>query len=77
MKSYLRRAGIIVPFILLIYIITYMIVSWKPDKTAPNGFIAQEVVWNKLERIEQTLNKLGEYQFRCNRKTLQSYYNGF
>lgn len=54
-----------------------MIVSWKPDKTAPAGFIAQEVVWNKLERIEQTLNKLGEYQFRCNRKTLQSYYNGF
>ncbi|XP_070763618.1 probable polypeptide N-acetylgalactosaminyltransferase 8 [Enoplosus armatus] len=59
MKTYLRRAGIIGFFLLLIYIIVYMIVSRRAGKSFP-GLTDQEVVRRKLDSIELTLNKLAK-----------------
>lgn len=64
MKSHLRRAGIIGAFLLLIYVIIYTSVSWRAGRSFPEGPTDQEVVRRKLDRIEQTLNKLGESQLR-------------
>lgn len=68
MKTYMRIAGITGVFSLLIYIIIYLIMSWRAGKSFPEGVADQDVVWRKLDQIEQTLNKLGEYQFRSNLK---------
>lgn len=65
MRTYMRRAGITGAFLLLIYIIIYVIGSWRAGKSSP-GVTDQEVVWKKLDQIQQTLNNLGEYQFRSN-----------
>lgn len=57
MKAYLRKAGIIAPVLLFIYIFFYM-TSWRADKSFPEGPTDQELVMRKLDRIEQTLNNL-------------------
>lgn len=64
MKTYLRRTGVIAPFLLLTYLFIYMIVNWREEKSFPGAFKDQEVVRSKLDRIEETLNKVGEYQTR-------------
>lgn len=60
MKTYMQRAGIIGAFLFLIYVIFYMIVGLKTDTCFSQGLPGQEVVRRKLDRIEETLNKLGE-----------------
>ncbi|XP_051237520.1 probable polypeptide N-acetylgalactosaminyltransferase 8 [Dicentrarchus labrax] len=60
MKTYLRKAGIIGTVLLLIYIIIYMIASWRTGRSFSEGFTDREVVRRKLDRIEQTLNKLAK-----------------
>lgn len=60
MRTFVRRAGIIGAFLLLIYVIIYMSASWSTGKTFPEGVTDQEVLRRKLDRIENTLNKLGE-----------------
>ena len=56
----MRRAGIIGAFSLLMYMIIYMSRSWSTGKTFPEGVTDQEAVRKQLDRIENTLNKLGE-----------------
>lgn len=65
MKAYLRRSGIIAPFLLLIYLIIYMTAGWRA------GPKEHEVVSSKLDRIEETLNKIGEFKSRQNLKGLK------
>lgn len=67
MKPYLRRVGIIGAFLLLVYIIIYMIASWRVGKSFPERFTDQEFVRRKLDRIEQTLNRLGEYKLKASK----------
>lgn len=59
MKAYLRKAGIIAPVLLFIYIFFYT-TSWKAGKSFPEGPTDQELVRRKLDQIEQALNNLGE-----------------
>ncbi|XP_018558997.1 probable polypeptide N-acetylgalactosaminyltransferase 8 isoform X1 [Lates calcarifer] len=59
MRTYMRRAGITGAFLLLIYIIIYVIRSWRAGKSSP-GVTDQEVVWKKLDQIQQTLNNLAK-----------------
>ena len=66
MKFSMRGATKTGAFLFLIYIIIYMIVSWRTGKSFTKGVTDREVVRRKLDRIEKTLNKLGEYQFRSN-----------
>ncbi|XP_071752954.2 putative polypeptide N-acetylgalactosaminyltransferase 8 [Centroberyx gerrardi] len=60
MRSYLRTVGVIGAFLLLIYIIIYMKVSLRIGKSVREGMTDQEFVRRKLERIEQSLNKLAK-----------------
>lgn len=69
MKAYLRRSGVIAPFLLFIYLI-YMSTGWRAGKSFPEEF-AEQVVRTKLDRIEETLNKLGEFKSRQNLKDLK------
>lgn len=59
MKAFLR-VGIIGAILLSIYIIISMSESWRVKKSFPEGATDQKVVIRKLDRIEQSLNKLGE-----------------
>lgn len=59
MKTYVRKAGIIGAFLLVLNII-YTIMSWRTDKSFPEGVTDQEVVERKLDRIEKSLNKLAK-----------------
>ncbi|XP_076741662.1 putative polypeptide N-acetylgalactosaminyltransferase 8 [Maylandia zebra] len=59
MKVNIRRVGIIGSFLLSLYIfIIYTNRSCTPRKSIPEGVADQELLKRKLERIEQTLNKL-------------------
>ncbi|XP_042351826.1 probable polypeptide N-acetylgalactosaminyltransferase 8 [Plectropomus leopardus] len=58
MKTYVRRAGILGAFLFCLNIIFYMIGSWHTGKSFPEGVTDQEAVRRKLDRIEETLNKL-------------------
>ncbi|XP_070686358.1 probable polypeptide N-acetylgalactosaminyltransferase 8 [Pempheris klunzingeri] len=69
MKPYLRRAGIIGAFSLLIYIMIYMTVSWQTGESFPEGPTDQEFVRRKLDRIEQTLNRLAKLIDASGQKT--------
>lgn len=62
MKTYTRRSIVTGAFLLLIYIIIYMIASWRSGKS-PEVVADREVMRRQLDRIEQNLNKLGEYHF--------------
>lgn len=59
MKTYMQRAGITGAFLLLIYMIIYMGPSWREGKSIPQAVPDQGVI-RKLDRIEQTLNKLAK-----------------
>lgn len=63
MKKYTRRAIITGAFLLLIYIIIYMIPSWRAEKSSPEVVADQEVMRRQMDRIEYALNKLSEYHF--------------
>lgn len=54
------RVGITGAFLLLVYILISMSGSWRVKRSFPEGVADQKVVSGKLDRIEQTLNKLGE-----------------
>ncbi|CAI5664896.1 unnamed protein product [Oreochromis niloticus] len=59
MKLNIRKVGIIGSFLLSLYVfIIYTNRSCKPRKSIPEGVADQELVRRKLDRIEQTLNKL-------------------
>ncbi|XP_071361574.1 probable polypeptide N-acetylgalactosaminyltransferase 8 [Trachinotus anak] len=58
MKPYMRRTWITGAFLLLIYIIIYMIGSWGAGESFPGGVAAG--VSGKLDRIEQSLNRLAK-----------------
>lgn len=60
--------GAIITEDFLIYIIIYMIVSWRTGISFTERVTDREVVRRKLDRIEKILNKLGECQFRSNLK---------
>ncbi|XP_034031419.1 probable polypeptide N-acetylgalactosaminyltransferase 8 [Thalassophryne amazonica] len=57
MKTHLRRAAVTGGFLFFIYIIIYMNLSVKPEKAAKDR-ISEEAVLRKLDRIEESLNKL-------------------
>uniref|UniRef100_A0A3Q1J163 Polypeptide N-acetylgalactosaminyltransferase 8a, tandem duplicate 1 n=1 Tax=Anabas testudineus TaxID=64144 RepID=A0A3Q1J163_ANATE len=57
MKTYTRRSIVTGAFLLLIYIIIYMIASWRSGKS-PEVVADREVMRRQLDRIEQNLNKL-------------------
>lgn len=62
MKAFIR-VGIIGAVLLSIYIILSVSASWRVKKSFPEGATEQKAVIRKLDRIEQTLNKLGEKYF--------------
>ncbi|XP_037538976.1 probable polypeptide N-acetylgalactosaminyltransferase 8 [Nematolebias whitei] len=54
------RVGIIGAFLLLMYLMISMSGSWRVKRSFPEGVTDQKVVSGKLDRIEQTLNKLAK-----------------
>ncbi|TDH09134.1 hypothetical protein EPR50_G00083510 [Perca flavescens] len=58
MKTSMRGATKAGAFLFLIYIIIYMIVSWRTGKSFTEGVTDQDIVRRKLDTIEKTLNKL-------------------
>lgn len=58
MTTHVRKVGIVGAVLLLMYIIIFMITSWRQVQSSPKGVTGQDVVNKKLDRIEETLNKL-------------------
>ncbi|XP_054865307.1 probable polypeptide N-acetylgalactosaminyltransferase 8 isoform X1 [Amphiprion ocellaris] len=58
MTTHMRKVGVIGGILLLMYIIIFMITSWAQVQSSPKRLTHDEVVNRKLDRIDETLNKL-------------------